>query len=48
MMMSALLLSGITQLWREDDGVCYMLLPLEFDGGTGLIGDMRAKRKDNS
>jgi hypothetical protein len=25
-----------------------MLLPLEFDGGTGLIGDMAANRKDNS
>lgn len=48
MMMSALLLSGITQLGRDDDGVCHMHLPLEFDGGTGLIGDMAANRKDNS
>lgn len=48
MIMSALLLSCITQLGREDDEVCYMLLPLEFDGGTGLIGDMAANRKDNS
>lgn len=47
-MMNALLLSCITQLGREDDEVCYMLLPLEFDGGTGLIGDMAANRKDNS